>query len=710
MGCQQGRLASSLECEIVQTGRSLFLDRVIYRALWLLVFLLPLTQNPLGYDICQIPKLTLLRIFTLIILAIWLIKVVDEGQLTVDRTPLDIPILFFLLTALAATLNSIHPPTAFFGEFYGARHEGLLTVANYVLLYYIVVNVLKEREHFTYLVMGLLVSTLIVSVYGICQHFGLDPWLKIYSGSTDVARSFSTFGNALFFGGYLALVLPLPLVLLFRYKHIASTLISFSLLSGLVLACLIFTYARSAWLGALGGIALIALFGYRRIFGNRAVVVALFLVFLFSAFWLVLPSPYSSKYTVGGRIASLAETAEGSGATRLQTWKMTLSMIKDRPLLGSGPDTYGLISPRYRPATWEIYLGGDFENKAHNDFLQIAATMGLFGLLSYLWVLVAFFWRGFSIFKGTSDPYFRTLILGLLAGAFAYVIFLQFSFAEVSTTPFLWIFMGLVVALGRHREIAPPAAGLSRKIGLAEGGRVCHAYPVCRQARRQAGKYVVYVLVISLTLFLVIKAMAPFYADSHLRKGLECVGANDWWEAERAFKRAAELVGNEEYLMWLGDFYLRRAEWNPERNGKLPYLVLSAEAFQRAKAVNPLDELVYICLGETYLYGAGLDKTYFNRAINEFKEALKIDPNYYRIHRFLGAAYLGCGDPAEAVKHLGVAVSLYPKEAYSYVLLGDAYRESGAKDKAIKAYKKALELNPAAHAARKSLGELARGR
>ncbi|MDI6891797.1 MAG: O-antigen ligase family protein [Actinomycetota bacterium] len=671
----------------MQAERNSSLDKVIYWALWLFVFLLPPTQNPFGFDICQIPKLTLLRIFTLIILAIWLIRVVDEGQITVSRTPLDVPILFFLLAALVATLNSIHLPTAFFGEFYGARHEGLLTVANYVLLYYIVVNVVRERKHFTYLVMGLMASALVVSIYGVCQRFGLDPWLAIYSRSADVARSFSTFGNALFFGGYLALVLPLPLVLLFRHKHTLSTFIPLSLLSGIVLASLIFTYARSAWLGALGGIVLIALFSYKRIFKNKVVIAALLVIFLSSVLWLVLPSPYKSRYTVGGRVASLAEVTEGSGATRLQTWGMTLRMIRDRPILGSGPDTYGLISPWYRPATWKIYSGGDFENKAHNDFLQIAATMGLLGLLGYLWVLAVFFWRGFSIFKGTRDPYHKTLILGFLAGAFAYIIFLQFSFAEVSTTPFLWMFMGLIIALGRHQGMG--GVTLLRKVRLGEGGR-----------------YAVYALVISLTLFLVVKAMAPFYADLHLRKGMECTRAKDWREAERAFKKTASLVGNEEYLMWLGDFYLRRAEWNPERNGKLFYLTLSTETFQRAKAVNPLDELAYICLGEVYLYGAGLDETYFDSAIGEFKEALKIDPNYYRIHRLLGVAYLGHGDLAEAVEHLEVAVNLYPKAAYSYVLLGDAYRESGLKDKAIKAYEKALELNPTAHGARKALEEL----
>lgn len=677
----------------MQTERNLSLDKVIFWVLWLLVFLLPPTQNPFGFDICQIPKLTLLRIFTLVILAVWLIKVIDEGRITLNRTPLDLPILFFLLAATAATLKSIHPLTALFGEFYGARHEGLLTVVNYVLLYYIVVNVVRERKHFTYLVMGLMASALIVSIYGICQHFGLDPWLGTYSRSVDVARSFSTFGNALFFGGYLALVLPLPLTLLFRHKHTVSTFIPLSLLSGLVLTCLIFTYARSAWLGVLGGIALITLFSYKRVFRNKVVIAALLVIFLFSALWLILPSPYKSRYTVGGRAASLVEVAGGSGATRLQTWKMTLSMIEDRPLLGSGPDTYGLISPWYRPATWKAYSGGDFENKAHNDFLQIAATMGLLGLLGYLWILAVFFWRGFSIFRGTRDPYHKTLVLGFLAGAFAYVIFLQFSFAEVSTTPFLWIFMGLIVSLGRHEGMGGAAFSRkvtsSRKVRLSGGGR-----------------YAVYALVVSLTLFLVVKAMAPAYADLHLRKGIECIRVKDWQEAEWAFKKAASLVENEEYLMWLGDFYLRRAEWNPGRDGKLFYLALAVETFQRAKMVNPLDELAYICLGEVYLYGAGLDKTYFDSAIGEFKEALKIDPNYYRIHRLLGLAYLGRGDVAEAVEHLEVAVSLHPRVAHSYILLGDAYRESGLKDKAVKAYEKALELNPAAHGARRALEEL----
>lgn len=71
-------------------------------------------------------------------------------------------------------------------------------------------------------------------------------------------------------------------------------------------------------------------------------------------------------------------------ATRWWFLQTSLSMWRSAPLFGVGIGQYASVSPVFMPAPLqEIY---PFEN-AHNNFAQIAAELGLVGLLFFLWLL-----------------------------------------------------------------------------------------------------------------------------------------------------------------------------------------------------------------------------------------------------------------------------------------------------------------------------------
>jgi len=65
---------------------------------------------------------------------------------------------------------------------------------------------------------------------------------------------------------------------------------------------------------------------------------------------------------------------------------------------------------------------------------------------------------------------------------------------------------------------------------------------------------------------------------------------------------------------------------------------------------------------------------------------------------------------ADAITLLELNAEFNPKSATVQGMLGSAYQESGAKDKAIAAYKKALELNPNFEPAKRKLAELQGGK
>jgi len=78
-----------------------------------------------------------------------------------------------------------------------------------------------------------------------------------------------------------------------------------------------------------------------------------------------------------------------SSLARLECWKTALYSFSEHPVLGWGPDTFPLAVRALKTQAWaSINSVAPFQASAHNDMLQVAATMGAVGLGAYiaLWV------------------------------------------------------------------------------------------------------------------------------------------------------------------------------------------------------------------------------------------------------------------------------------------------------------------------------------
>lgn len=77
---------------------------------------------------------------------------------------------------------------------------------------------------------------------------------------------------------------------------------------------------------------------------------------------------------------------------RLITWDIAAKTALEHPWIGVGPDNFGPYFMVRRPASF----GNERAADAHNDILQVAATVGFVGLAAYCWFVVA----GFSVLRG----------------------------------------------------------------------------------------------------------------------------------------------------------------------------------------------------------------------------------------------------------------------------------------------------------------------
>ncbi|MEK7404202.1 MAG: O-antigen ligase family protein [Acidobacteriota bacterium] len=113
------------------------------------------------------------------------------------------------------------------------------------------------------------------------------------------------------------------------------------------------------------------------------------------------------------RFGDIASTDEISADTRLKVWGDTTRLISAYPLVGCGLGAYESCLKRYKTAA--LLNTVDF---AHNDYLQLAAELGLPGLCLVLAVgagLLASAWRTADRSAGADERYRSLACIGALA-------------------------------------------------------------------------------------------------------------------------------------------------------------------------------------------------------------------------------------------------------------------------------------------------------
>ena len=113
-------------------------DKLIFWLLAAAIFIIPLFLNIRTYDQFELPKLSLLRVLTCLMLMLWGLKSLSLGTFTWRKTPLDIPLALWVAANIISTFASVAPALSFRGEY--ENFAGSLTNINYVVLYFIAVN------------------------------------------------------------------------------------------------------------------------------------------------------------------------------------------------------------------------------------------------------------------------------------------------------------------------------------------------------------------------------------------------------------------------------------------------------------------------------------------------------------------------------------------------------------------------------------------
>jgi O-antigen ligase len=399
-------------------------------------FALPLVYAPVLYDAYVLPKLLLARVLVLVLLGIEVARWALSGRIRVRRSALDLPLLAFVGSAALSSLVAVNRSVAIFGTY--TRYEGFLTIATYALLFWLARQAITNRREARALARSLIASGCVVAVLAILQSVIATATAGGHLGETALSfagliRPTSTLGNANELGILLAMLLPLSLYEILAARSWFGRLMGINATVVLGLA-LVLTFSRSAWIAAVAGILVVLA---SRV-GRRPRVLATVGIAGLVAVVVIAAGIAGTPilHAVVARLASLISPGTGSAGTRLDIWGDTLRLVAARPIAGWGPDSFGLVFPRYASGNWTPGIPID---EAHAQALQVAATQGILGVAAYLWLLVALFvafWRG----RGLEGA------VAMFGGMLAYQLAIQVNFSWVPAALPFWLLAAAAVA------------------------------------------------------------------------------------------------------------------------------------------------------------------------------------------------------------------------------------------------------------------------
>jgi putative inorganic carbon (HCO3(-)) transporter len=298
----------------------------------------------------------------------------------------------------------------------------------YLLLFVIVADLSKRPGVMERSLVALSWSSVCVVVQGVVQELFLHRTTWSHP-VFQYQRMVGPYENPIDLATYLMVLIPI----LWAYAITRRGIWQY-VLWGLLLSlgwCLARTHALGAWLGLLVALLMIGgtwagMMRWYRWMSVAAVGVAT------ATLWIYRD----------GMTHFLGSLSDIGIRDRWVMWQAAMGMIRDRPVLGHGLNTFMANYLDY-------WVGGEYMPRyAHNCYLQVAAETGLLGLAAFLTLLIVLFVRLLKRTHRSSGDQ-QVLLCGLTVGllAFALQAALDTNFYSLRQAALFWTLSGVAVGL-----------------------------------------------------------------------------------------------------------------------------------------------------------------------------------------------------------------------------------------------------------------------
>lgn len=366
---------------IFQWQQSNLQDKV-FGLLVLLFFVLPLSIPLSGW------------LFVVTLLCAFVDQYQRRNEVRLEVLPKKLQYLLYALIALSIFSLSQS------GDPFASTYNYVYVVGQYIGGFWLVLRYAVRDKRPLVILKAMLISAAIVAAYGIIQYVVgaavLDvEWVDTTQFPELKKRAYSTLQNPNILGSFLVWTIAYCIGV-FSALPGGKRRIALICFFSLSFACLLLTYSRGNWVSMA-----IMLFVFAVFFYNKAV-----LPFLGGGALVA----YFAWDMLSNRLLSIFSTEDTSVALRFAYIESTVAMIKENPF-GVGWYGYMFAFPDY-----DFYLQNPNVSMyhCHNLYLNIAAELGVQGLVVFLLVVAYFIKAAWFLARAEVEPWRKGIGRGYL--------------------------------------------------------------------------------------------------------------------------------------------------------------------------------------------------------------------------------------------------------------------------------------------------------
>ncbi len=439
---KKNRLVKSLDWLMTASIFMLFLG--------LPLFLLTLTSQGIAFE-----KQIYFYFWSFLALASWVIKGMVVGKIEINRTPLDIPLIIFLIVYVLTTIFSVDRWHSFVGTF-GDPSRGLMNVVVSVLIYYLIFSNFNLRK--AKLMFGALAfSGSFIILWSVLGLLGV----KFLPTALLQVLPLSLVGSVSSLTMFVVMTILVLLTTIFGLnngdrkiiKTIMSVWLIVLMLLGLFLIFLLYSFI--SWPAIIIGVTVFSLFIIAKIIivSNKLKWLVFFLPLAIFLIWVL--------GDIGGGMIKVNMPMEVSPSYGL-SWQIAKNSLKEKALLGAGPGMYAYDFVMHKPLEFNnnnLYQLRFQQGKGM--FFEMLSTMGIVGIVAVLLVAVSFI-SVTGYFLTTKKGEDKIYSLGSMAIVLALLTYTFLNLTEISILLMLALIGSLAMTVAyKENEMETDSVNLS---------------------------------------------------------------------------------------------------------------------------------------------------------------------------------------------------------------------------------------------------------
>jgi O-antigen ligase len=409
-------------------------------------------------------SLSTFSFLTVALLALWGGKCLVDRRVTIHIPAIMWPLLAFFLWGVVQSVPLSDGSGGRMALSLDAEATRLVieVIGLMILSVLIVSNTLAAPEHFAWFRNFIIVFGMLLSVFGLVQHFSWNGRFYWVGEVSAPSAAFGPFVNHNHFAGFVEMIAPIPLALILNRAVRSEMALFFGFSTVLMGIATAISLSRGGMISFFCGLMFVLALSIRNRNGRQpavgrlaerfripvalsryAAAAAIILAIGAGILWMGA-DPVLQRIERGE--FSLEEKAETQGRetffrSRGWIWRDTWVMIRANWVTGIGLGAFDTVYPTYDKRDGSIVV-----SHAHNDYLQILADGGLIGAALVLWFL-ALLVRDLVRALRHRDPMKTGMAVGCAGGLFALVVHSMFDFnLQLPSNAFLFLILTCVVS------------------------------------------------------------------------------------------------------------------------------------------------------------------------------------------------------------------------------------------------------------------------